>query len=183
MATQPIDPTCKILRPLGEYAGRLPSSRPGKTIHKATLGRWANHGASGVVLRTEILGGCRFTCDAYLAEFMRRLGQGRRASRRASSARRCPPREADRERILDAFQLPGDTARAPQERRRSAHSSRTEQPGNEPQTSTRGAPPTERPGSESPLGPSTPPDPRPFGASARSAFPLPREGAEGEGSE
>jgi len=81
MATQFIDPTCRILRPLAEYAERLPSSRPGKTIHKTTLWRWATGGSSEVVLKTEFLGACRFTCDAYVADFMRRLGQQRKAPR------------------------------------------------------------------------------------------------------
>jgi len=70
---QTIDPECKQLRPLAEYAKRLPSSRLGKRIHKSTLFRWATKGSRGVKLRTERLGAGRYTCDADVAEFMRRL--------------------------------------------------------------------------------------------------------------
>ena len=68
-----IDPSCDDLRPLAGYARRLPSSRPGKRIHKSTLFRWATRGARGVVLRTSRLGSGRYTCDAWVAEFMDRL--------------------------------------------------------------------------------------------------------------
>jgi len=51
----------------------LPSSRPGKRIHKSTLFRWATRGSGGVVLRTSRLGSGRFTCDAWVSEFMERL--------------------------------------------------------------------------------------------------------------
>lgn len=68
-----IDPTCSDLRPLACYARRLPSSRPGKRIHKSTLFRWATRGSGGVVLRTSRLGSGRFTCDAWVSEFMDRL--------------------------------------------------------------------------------------------------------------
>ena len=68
-----LDPACPRLRPLAEYSGRLPSSRPGKQLHRATLWRWALKGSNGVVLRTVKLGGSRCTCDAWLCEFIQRL--------------------------------------------------------------------------------------------------------------
>lgn len=64
------DPTSEELRPLREYSRRLPSSRAGKRIHPATLWRWALKGHGGRFLRTVQLGGGRFTCDAWVAEFM-----------------------------------------------------------------------------------------------------------------
>ena len=65
-----IDPTDRTLRPLSSYAERLPSSRPGKRLNRATLWRWALKGHGGKVLRTVQLGAGRFTCDAWVAEFM-----------------------------------------------------------------------------------------------------------------
>jgi Protein of unknown function (DUF1580) len=70
---QLIDSTCELLRPLASYAHRLPSSRPGKRIHKSTLFRWATRGSGGEVLRTRRLGSGRFTCDAWVSQFMDRL--------------------------------------------------------------------------------------------------------------
>lgn len=68
------DPRCTNLRPLLEYSKRLPSSRPGKRLNRSTLIRWALHGVrGGVKLPTVCLGGCRFTSDAFVAEFMRQL--------------------------------------------------------------------------------------------------------------
>lgn len=69
-----IAPTCRELRPLAEYCDRLPSRRRGRKLNRATLYRWALHGVSGGrILQTVELGGGRFTCDAWVAEFMRQL--------------------------------------------------------------------------------------------------------------
>lgn len=65
-----IDPTDRTLRPLSSYTERLPSSRPGKTLNRATLWRWALRGHGGRVLQTVQIGSGRFTCDAWVAEFM-----------------------------------------------------------------------------------------------------------------
>lgn len=70
MIRDPIDPTCLCLRPLAEYSRRLPSSRSGKRLHRATLWRWALRGARGRKLRTAALGGSRVTCDAWVWEFL-----------------------------------------------------------------------------------------------------------------
>lgn len=66
-----IDHMDKALRPLSSYCDRLPSSRPGKKLNRATLWRWALRGQRGRILRTVQLGSGRFTCDAWVSEFMR----------------------------------------------------------------------------------------------------------------
>jgi Protein of unknown function (DUF1580) len=68
-----LDPCCTVLRPLGEYSKRFPSSRAGKNVHRSTIWRWAKKGLRGIVLRTHVLGGCRYACDADFASFMREL--------------------------------------------------------------------------------------------------------------
>ena len=65
-----LDPNSYQLRPLAEYALRLPSSHPGKRLNRGTLWRWAQKGVRGVVLKTRRLGGGRYTCDAWVLEFM-----------------------------------------------------------------------------------------------------------------
>ena len=66
-----IDPSCERLRPLAEYARRLPSRKPGKRLNRATLWRWALRGArAGRRLRTVALGGGRMTCDAWVWQFL-----------------------------------------------------------------------------------------------------------------
>lgn len=76
MRHQPFIPTCRELRPLAEYCDRLPSRRRGRKLNRATLYRWALHGVSGGrILQTVELGGGRFTCDAWVAEFMRQLSE------------------------------------------------------------------------------------------------------------
>jgi hypothetical protein len=72
MATEPLDPESHALRPLAEYAARLPSSRHGKRLNRATLWRWALKGVrGGRRLHTVALGYGRMTCDAWVWEFMR----------------------------------------------------------------------------------------------------------------
>ena len=70
-----INPKSDELRPLREYSGRLPSSRPGKRLNPSTLFRWASQGVRGQVLETRLLGGTRVTCDAWVHEFMARLSE------------------------------------------------------------------------------------------------------------
>jgi hypothetical protein len=62
----PLDPSDRQLRPLSEYTKRIPSRVPGKCLNRATLWRWALHGR----LRTVQIGGGRFTCDAWVCEFI-----------------------------------------------------------------------------------------------------------------
>src|SRR5262245_51033290 len=97
----PFDPTCTRLRPLAEYTGRLPSSRPGKRLNRATLWRWSLKGTSSrVLLQTARLGGCRYTCDAWVAEFMAAL------SAAPSAGAQAPPiSDEERARILRHFGL------------------------------------------------------------------------------
>jgi hypothetical protein len=102
---EPFDPTSTKLRPLAEYSDRLPSSRRGRMIHRATLWRWALKGTGGgILLPTVRLGGCRYTCDANVAQFMRQLSvPGPRPT--APNAMR--PEE--RQRIAERFDLPATT--------------------------------------------------------------------------
>lgn len=66
-----INPNCQRLRPLAEYASRLPSGQPGKRLNRATLWRWALSGVrGGRRLRTAALGGTRVTCDAWVWQFL-----------------------------------------------------------------------------------------------------------------
>lgn len=66
-----LDQNCRQLRPLADYADRLPSSRRGKKLNRATLWRWALRGfPDGRYLRTVALGSGRFTCDAWVAQFL-----------------------------------------------------------------------------------------------------------------
>lgn len=70
-----IDPNCRRLRPLAHYTRRLPSSRRGKRLNRATLWRWALRGArGGRRLQTVCLGAGRMTCDAWVWEFVCRPG-------------------------------------------------------------------------------------------------------------
>lgn len=71
MKKQPFTPHDYTLRPLAEYATRLPSRQPGKRIHKSTLWRWATKGSNGVILETMKLAQARFTSDGWVNDFMR----------------------------------------------------------------------------------------------------------------
>jgi hypothetical protein len=94
-----IDPKDTTYQPLARYADRLPSSRPGRKLNRATLWRWALRGfGEGTRLKTVVLGGCRFTSDAWVAEFIRaRSGLVEHVAARPPFAR------ADSERILKRF--------------------------------------------------------------------------------
>ncbi len=75
MTSYPIDPQNFEYRPLAEYSTRLPSSRPGKRLHRSTLYRWATRGTPGAGrLQTVRIGGGRYTCDAWVAEFIAASG-------------------------------------------------------------------------------------------------------------
>jgi hypothetical protein len=75
------DATDNRLRPLAEYTDRLPSRRRRKKLNRATLWRWALRGARGgrVRLETWVIGSGRFTSDAAVAAFMKRLAEHREA--------------------------------------------------------------------------------------------------------
>ena len=67
----PLDATDQQLRPLAEYCDRLPSRVPGRRLNRATLWRWALKGRSDSrYLRTVALGSGRFTCDAWVTQFL-----------------------------------------------------------------------------------------------------------------
>lgn len=93
---RPIDPECRLLRPLAEYTTRLPSARKGKRLNRATLWRWSLRGVRGRRLHTVLCGGSRMTCDAWVWEFLqgnpvkartRRLRPGLRPDERRGIAR------------------------------------------------------------------------------------------------
>jgi hypothetical protein len=99
-----LDPTSTQLRPLAEYAHRIPSTRLGKRLNRATLWRWALHGANGVRLRTQRLGGGRYTTDADVVEFMRRLSEPSASSLPVpASERGCTASSSESARILQRF--------------------------------------------------------------------------------
>jgi hypothetical protein len=98
-----INPMCLRLRPLAEYATRLPSSRRGKRLNRATLWRWALSGVrGGRLLCTAVLGAGRMTCDAWVWQF---LAQSGGASRSAGQAPRFDPLE--REQIARELHVRG----------------------------------------------------------------------------
>jgi hypothetical protein len=71
MNRQPLDPSSFELRPLYEYCKRIPSRCSGKTLNRATLWRWVLTGTrGGWKLKTAEIGGGRFTCDAWVCEFI-----------------------------------------------------------------------------------------------------------------
>jgi len=73
MHTAPLDASSFELRPLSEYCKRIPSRCAGKRLNRATLWRWALKGTrDGWKLRTVEIGGGRFTCDAWVCEFIYR---------------------------------------------------------------------------------------------------------------
>ena len=70
-AAMRLNPSCNELRPLAEYAARLPSSRPGKKLNRSTLWRWALRGtAGGARLQTVKIGSARYTSDAWFTDFI-----------------------------------------------------------------------------------------------------------------
>ena len=88
-----LNSACQRLRPLAEYASRLPSSQRGKRLNRATLWRWALHGVRGRRLRTVTLGGGRMSCDAWVCEFLLPAPRDRRLQQ---VARGLDPLERDR---------------------------------------------------------------------------------------
>lgn len=74
-------PDLRELIPLSETSRLLPR-RKGKSVHRTTLGRWASKGRGGVVLRTWMLGGVRYTTRRAILEFVEGLSaSGREAER------------------------------------------------------------------------------------------------------
>lgn len=54
--------------PLSEAPSYLPKRR-GRKVHYSTIYRWATKGTRGQVLRSELVGGVRYTSIAALREF------------------------------------------------------------------------------------------------------------------
>jgi hypothetical protein len=100
----PLDPNCTQLRPLAEYTRRIPSTRLGKRLNRATLWRWTMHGARGIRLHTQRLGSGRYTTDAAVVEFMRRLSEPPEPPMPAVVGERASePNSTDSQRILQRF--------------------------------------------------------------------------------
>jgi hypothetical protein len=61
--------------PLVAAATRIPGRRPGKKVSLNTLRRWCEEGLRGgkIRLRVTRIGGQVYTCDRWVAEFLREL--------------------------------------------------------------------------------------------------------------
>jgi len=89
-----LDPSDHDLHPLSAYCKRIPSRCAGKPLNRATLWRWALKGTGdGWKLRTAEIGGGRFTCDAWVYEFIHRKPTGPRSPGGVSPL---PPQERAR---------------------------------------------------------------------------------------
>jgi Protein of unknown function (DUF1580) len=73
------------LFPLTEAHRHLPRRQGGKKLHRTTLGRWASKGCRGVVLKTWLVGGIRYTNAEAVAEFVSDLNASRDLNRRTVS--------------------------------------------------------------------------------------------------
>ena len=72
-----IDVQTEELLTLSAAAKRLPSGRAGKSVHTATLHRWASQGGlSGNRLETIKIGGVRYTSAQALKRFIERCSTG-----------------------------------------------------------------------------------------------------------
>jgi hypothetical protein len=61
------------LTPLTEIHRHLPRRLDGRKLHRTTIGRWASRGCRGIVLKTWLIGGMRYTDAQSIAEFVSRL--------------------------------------------------------------------------------------------------------------
>jgi hypothetical protein len=87
---------------LKDLAKRLPSSRPGRSVHIHTVRRWALKGVLGVVLGTLTVGGTVYTSEQDI-ERWRQAVQRKRASLKElpESLRKFQPRKERRRRIVE----------------------------------------------------------------------------------
>ncbi len=69
-----IDPLSEEIRPLAEWARRLPPLRRGRPVHVSTLWRWAMRGLRGIRLETVLVGGARVTSADALRRFFANTG-------------------------------------------------------------------------------------------------------------
>jgi hypothetical protein len=77
--TEPVD--LRDLFPLSEIHRHLPRRPDGKKLHRTSVGRWASRGCRGVILRTWLVGGVRFTSSRAVADFVACLTAPRRGER------------------------------------------------------------------------------------------------------
>ena len=84
-ATDPVD--LRNLFPLSESHRHLPRRPDGKKVHRTTVGRWASKGCRGVVLRTWLVGGVRFTNSLAIADFVACLTASGRGERPVTPSR------------------------------------------------------------------------------------------------
>ena len=95
-----IDIENEDLLTLALAAKHLPNGRAGKSVHVATLHRWAANGAQGVKLETVKIGGIRFTSVQALERFVEACTAGNsEAPVRTSKARQRDIDKADRELV------------------------------------------------------------------------------------
>ena len=66
--TEPVD--LRDLFPLSEIHRHLPRRSDGKKLHRTSVGRWASRGCRGVILRTWLVGGVRFTNSQAVTDFV-----------------------------------------------------------------------------------------------------------------
>jgi len=65
-----IDIASETVIPLGDVPDYIPSRRPGKRLHVATVWRWVLHGVRGRKLETITIGGSRYTSVEALQRFV-----------------------------------------------------------------------------------------------------------------
>ncbi len=102
-SSEPFDRHSHTLRPLGDYRDRLPSRCHNRRLNRATLWRWALHGAGKerIKLPTVVIGSGRFTSDADVHAFI----QARSAAKEAPETPPEPPvRREDVEQIQRDWQ-------------------------------------------------------------------------------
>ncbi len=94
-----IDVENDALLPIASVVGLIPSSRPGKKLHPATIHRWILHGVRGHRLAASKIGATWYTSREALTDFIERLNgdtgesppirtnRQRQADRRRAAAR------------------------------------------------------------------------------------------------
>ena len=81
---------------------RLPSARPGRSVHEHTVRRWALKGICGVVLGTVTIGGTIYTSEQELERWRQAVRRKRAAMREEpESLRKFHPRLEQRRRIQE----------------------------------------------------------------------------------
>ena len=97
-----IDVANDALLPIASVVGLIPSSRPGKKLHPATIHRWILRGVRGHRLAASKIGATWYTSRAALADFIEALNGDTGVAPQVRTQRQ---RQADRRRAaarLDA---------------------------------------------------------------------------------